>query len=240
MPGKWHGERYCFGTSPLATFHIFLDGISWSKFAKGRKIGTARSFFSNANMVHQWPQERLNGFFFSSSIQPCIYSPFSQSSVPSTRPTGEKKTKAFVKWRGGRSYIEFSNVSFCGGRRRIRFCVVCCMGVPVRFFSVIFLFEYSFTLLVICLGGKHQKSIMKRHKDFGTMPNFVHVISALLRIFVELHSASHGDSGNRPVPWTCDWRVPHYAKDSLLKGVFEAVPRALPLQRPHICKFVDI
>ena len=45
---------------------------------------------------------------------------------------------------------------------------------------------------------------MKRHKDFGTMPNFVHVISALLRIFVELHSASHGDSGNRPVPWTCD------------------------------------
>lgn len=50
----------------------------------------------------------------------------------------EKKTKAFVKWRGGRSYIEFSNVSFCGGRRRIRFCVVCCVGVPVRLFSVIF------------------------------------------------------------------------------------------------------
>ena len=65
------------------------------------------------------------------------------------------------------------------------------------------------------------------------------LISALLRIFVELHSASHGDSGNRPVPWTCDWRVPHYAKDFLLKGVFEAVPRALPLQRPHICKFVE-
>ena len=60
---------------------------------------------------------------------------------------------------------------------------------------------------MICLGGKPLKSPEINYgalQRFGTMPMFVHVTSALLGILVELHSASHGDSGNIPVPWTCD------------------------------------
>lgn len=53
-----------------------------------------------------------------------------------------------MKWLWGRSYIDFSNVFFCGEKKRIRFCVVCCMGVPVRFFSSnicnIFIHIYSY------------------------------------------------------------------------------------------------
>ena len=59
-------------------------------------------------------------------------------------------------------------------------------------------------LIFDMLGWKASEINHGASQEFGTMLNLVHVISALLGILVELHPASHGDSGNIPVPWTCD------------------------------------